>query len=351
MTVRVAINGFGRIGRQLVRHILLKNSETLALAAINTLGSAAQSAHLFRYDSIYGRCPCTVEADGESALIIAGQRVSYFQQEDPANLRWGDLGIDLVIECTGRHAERGQAHLESGADRVIVAGSAGNADITVCMGVNHEGFDPLRHRVVCGGSCTANSLAPLVKILDEAFAIEWGMVTFLHSYTKEQSLLDAPYPDLRRRRAATQSIIPTATSAIAQIGTMFPALRGKIDGLALRVPTPVVHAVDFVVKVKRREDKEGLLRVLENGRQGDLKNILAVSREPLVSVDLRGSDHSCVVDGEFSGFCGGLLRILAWHDNEHAYSARICELAEYVGTRAGNSGAPGFPAGAEGGAR
>ncbi len=351
MTVRVAINGFGRIGRQLVRHILLKNSETLALAAINTLGSAAQSAHLFRYDSIYGRCPCTVEADGESALIIAGQRVSYFQQEDPANLRWGDLGIDLVIECTGRHAERGQVHLESGADRVIVAGSAGNADITVCMGVNHEGFDPLRHRVVCGGSCTANSLAPLVKILDEAFAIEWGMVTFLHSYTKEQSLLDAPYSDLRRRRAATQSIIPTATSAIAQIGTMFPALRGKIDGLALRVPTPVVHAVDFVVKVKRREDKEGLLRVLENGRQGALKNILAVSREPLVSVDLRGSDHSCVVDGEFSGFCGGLLRILAWHDNEHAYSARICELAEYVGTRAGNSGAPGFPAGAEGGAR
>jgi len=351
MTVRVGINGFGRIGRQLVRHILLKNSETLALAAINTLGSAAQSAHLFRYDSIYGRCPCTVEADGESALIIAGQRVSYFQQEDPANLRWGDLGIDLVIECTGRHAERGQAHLESGADRVIVAGSAGNADITVCMGVNHEGFDPLRHRVVCGGSCTANSLAPLVKILDEAFAIEWGMVTFLHSYTKEQSLLDAPYPDLRRRRAATQSIIPTATSAIAQIGTMFPALRGKIDGLALRVPTPVVHAVDFVVKVKRREDKEGLLRVLENGRQGDLKNILAVSREPLVSVDLRGSDHSCVVDGEFSGFYGGLLRILAWHDNEHAYSARIFELAEYVGTRAGNSGAPGFPSGAEGGTR
>lgn len=351
MTVRVAINGFGRIGRQLARHILLKNSETLALVAINTLGSAAQSAHLFQYDSIYGRCPCPVEADGESALIIAGQRVSYFQQEDPAKLRWGDLGIDLVIECTGRHAERGQVHLESGADRVIVAGSAGNADITVCMGVNHEGFDPLRHRVVCGGSCTANSLAPLVKILDEAFAIEWGMVTFLHSYTKEQSLLDAPYPDLRRRRAATQSIIPTSTSAIAQIGTMFPALRGKIDGLALRVPTPVVHAVDFVVKVKRREDKEGLLRVLENGGQGALKNILAVSREPLVSVDLRGSDHSCVVDGEFSGFYGELLRILAWHDNEHAYSARIFELAEYVGTRAGNSGAPGFPAGAEGGTR
>lgn len=348
MPVRVAINGFGRIGRQLARHILLKNSETLTLVAVNTLGSAAQSAHLFQYDSIYGRCPCTVEADGESALIIAGQRVLYFEQEDPARLCWGDLGIDLVIECTGKHAERGWVHLEAGAARVIVAGSAGNADITVCMGVNHERFDPQRHRVVCGGSCTANSLAPLVKILEEAFSIEWGMVTFLHSYTKEQSLLDAPHPDLRRRRAATQSIIPTSTSAIGQIGTMFPSLCGKIDGLALRVPTPVVHAVDFVVKVKRQGDKEELLRVLENARQGAMKNILAVSHEPLVSVDLRGSRHSCVVDGEFSGVYGDLLRILAWHDNEHAYSARIFELAEYVTAWGGNSSAPGFLAGAKG---
>lgn len=348
MPVRVAINGFGRIGRQLARHILLKNSETLTLVAVNTLGSAAQSAHLFQYDSIYGRCPCTVEADGESALIIGGQRVLYFEQEDPARLCWGDLGIDLVIECTGKHAERGWVHLEAGAARVIVAGSARNADITVCMGVNHERFDPQRHRVVCGGSCTANSLAPLVKILEEAFAIEWGMVTFLHSYTKEQSLLDAPHPDLRRRRAATQSIIPTSTSAIGQIGTMFPSLCGKIDGLALRVPTPVVHAVDFVVKVKRQGDKEELLRVLENARQGAMKNILAVSHEPLVSVDLRGSRHSCVVDGEFSGVYGDLLRILAWHDNEHAYSARIFELAEYVTAWGGNSSAPGFLAGAKG---
>lgn len=333
MPVRVAINGFGRIGRQLARHIFSRNSETLVLVAINTLGSAAQSAHLFQYDSIYGRCPCPVEADGESTLVIDGRRVHYFEQEDPAKLCWGDLGIDLVIECTGTHAERGRAHLQAGAVRVIVAGSARQADITVCMGVNHESFDPPHHRVICGGSCTANSLAPLVKILDEAFAIEWGMVTFLHSYTKEQSLLDAPHPDLRRRRSATRSIIPTSTSAIAQIGTIFPALRGKIDGLALRVPTPVVHAVDFVAKTTRKEDKEGLLRVLEKGARGAMKNILAVSYEPLVSADFRGAGHSCVVDAEFSGFHGDLLRILAWHDNEYAYSARIFELAEYIGGR------------------
>ena len=338
MPLRVAINGFGRIGRQLVRHIFSRNSETLTLVAINTLGSAAQSAQLFQYDSIYGRYSCPVEEDGESSLVIAGQRVHYFEQVDPAKLCWGDLGIDLVIECTGTHAERGQAHLEAGAARVIVAGSARQADIAVCMGVNHERFDPRRHRIICGGSCTANSLAPLVKILDEAFAIEWGMVTFLHSYTKEQRLLDAPHPDLRRSRSATRSIIPTSTSAIAQIGTIFPALSGKIDGLALRVPTPVVHAVDFVAKIKRKEDKEGLLRVLEKAAAGYMKNILAVSHEPLVSVDLRGNGHSCVVDAEFSDFYGDLLRILAWHDNEYAYSARIFELAEYIGRRSRNSG-------------
>ncbi len=337
MPVRVAINGFGRIGRQLARHIFSRNSETLALVAINTLGSAAQSAHLFQYDSIYGRCPCPVEADGERALIIAGKRVQCFEQEDPAKLCWGDLGIDLVIECTGKHAERGRTHLEAGAARVIVAGSARQADITICMGVNHDRFDPLRHQDICGGSCTANSLAPLVKVLDGAFAIEWGMVTFLHSYTKEQSLLDAPHPDLRRRRSATQSIIPTSTSAIEQLGTIFPALRGKIDGLALRVPTPVVHVIDFVAKMKRKEDKKGLLQVLEEGARGAMENILAVSHEPLVSADLRGNGHSCVIDAEFSGFHGDLLRILAWHDNEYAYSARILELAEYVGSRSRNS--------------
>lgn len=348
MQVRVAINGFGRIGRQLARHIFSRHSETLALVAINTLGSAAQSAHLFQYDSISGRSLLPVEADGEKALVIAGRRVSYFEQEDPAKLCWGELGIDLVIECTGKHAERGRVHLEAGAGRVIVAGSARQADITVCMGVNHEGFDPSRHRIICGGSCTANSLAPLVKILDESLTIEWGMVTFLHSYTKEQSLLDDAHPDLRRRRSATRSIIPTTTSAIEQLGAVFPALCGKIGGLALRVPTPVVHAVDFVAKLQRKEDKEGLLHLLEKGARGSMKNILAVSREPLVSTDLRGSGHSCIVDAEFSGFHGDLLRILAWHDNECAYCARICELADYIGTQGGNSGEPGFLAGAEG---
>lgn len=351
MPVRVAINGFGRIGRQLARHVFSRHSETLALVAINTLGSAAQSAHLFQYDSISGRNSLPVEADGENALVIAGKRVSYFEQEDPAKLCWGELGIDLVIECTGKHAERGRVHLEAGAARVIVAGSAREADITVCMGVNHEGFDPFRHRIICGGSCTANSLAPLVKILDEALAIEWGMVTFLHSYTKEQSLLDDAHPDLRRRRSATRCIIPTTTSAIEQLGAIFPALCGKIDGLALRVPTPVVHAVDFVAKLQGKEDKVGLLHLLEKAARGSMKNILAVSREPLVSMDLRGSGHSCIVDAEFSGFHGDLLRILAWHDNECAYCARICELAEYVGARTRNSSVHEFPGGDDGGMR
>lgn len=351
MPVRVAINGFGRIGRQLARHIFSRNSETLALVAINTLGSAAQSVHLFKYDSLAGRSPWPVEAEGEHTLVIGDQRVWYFQEEDPAKLCWGDLGIDLVIECTGKHAESSQSHLEAGASRVIVAGSASRVDITICMGVNQHSFDPLRHQVICGGSCTANSLSPLLKVLDAAFAIEWGMVTFLHSYTKEQSLRDAVHPDLRRRRAAIQSIIPTSTSAIGQIAKVLPTLCGKIDGLALRVPTPVVHAVDFVAKTKRKEEKKRLLQVLEEAAQGSMKNILAVCHEPLVSVDFRGNGHSCVVDAEFSGFHGELLRILAWHDNEYAYSARIFELAEYIGIRGSTSMNSAVMGGAEGGER
>lgn len=325
---RVAINGLGRIGRHIARLMMEGSHGPLELVAVNTLERIELAAHLLRYDSLYGRTSLHIEATDQH-LVINGKQVRYFQQADPAQLPWADLAVDIVIECAGL-GDKSRGHLEAGATRVIVAGSAPHPDITICMGVNQDMFAPERHHFLCGASCTATMAAPVVKVMDDAFGVEQVMMTFIHSYTNEQNLLDSEHPDLRKARAATRNIIPTSTSAVAHLSAIFPGLAGKIDGLALRVPTPLVHMADLVLKVKRKADTKRLLQVLEETATGPLRNILTVSYEPLVSADFRGWGHSSIVDAEFSGMKGDIARLVIWHDNEHGYCSRIVELASCV---------------------
>ena len=328
MSARIAINGFGRIGRQIARQLSSKDNGCLELVAVNSLGRIEESAHLLKYDSLYGKLSIPVKTS-EDQLIINGRPVHYFKQENPALLPWAELSIDIVIECAGLD-NKSRGHLEAGAFMVIVAGSAPNPDITICMGVNHDRFEPSNHQFISGASCTANMVAPVLSVLDDAFVIEQAMLSFIHSYTSEQNLLDSYSPDPRRARSATQNIIPTSTSAIAHLIEIFPWLTGKIDGLALRVPTPLVHMADLVVKVKKKSNKEVLLHLLEEAAQDNMKNILAVNHEPLVSSDFRGRSHSCIVDAEFSEVSGSMIKLVIWHDNEHGYSSRIISLAQYI---------------------
>ena len=325
---RVAINGLGRIGREIARQICSSGNNGLELVAVNTLSRIELSAHLLKHDSMYGVFPLSVDT-ADRQLVINGRPVFYFEQENPAMLPWADLDIDIVIECAGL-GDKSRSHLKAGATSVIVAGSTQIPDITICMGVNHGRFEPGNHRFICGASCTANMVAPTLSVLDDAFVIEQAMVSFIHSYTSEQNLLDSHAPDLRRARSATQNIIPTSTSAIAHLIEIFPWLTGKIDGLALRVPTPLVHMADLVMKVKKRSNKEVLLQILEEAAQSNMKNILAVNHEPLVSFDFRGRSHSCIVDAEFSGVSENMIKLVIWHDNEHGYSSRIIALAQYI---------------------
>ncbi len=328
MSVRLAINGFGRIGRQIAREICSHRNHNLSLVAVNSLCRIEQSAHLLKYDSMYGISPLSVKTVGQR-LVVNDVAVEYIEQEEPALLPWRDLGVDMVIECAGL-GDRSRDHLAAGASRVIVAGSAGHPDITICMGVNHHRFEPARHRFVCGASCTANLIAPVIAVIDEAFGLEQAMVTFLHSYTSNQNLLDSVGGDLRQARSATRSIIPVATSAITHLASIFPALAGRIDGLALRVPSPLVHMADLVIKARRTATRESVLDVLEHASRGAMENILAVSDEPLVSCDFRGRSHSSIVDAEFSTVCDGMIKLVVWHDNEYGYSRRIVDLAGFV---------------------
>jgi len=325
---RVAINGLGRIGREIARQICSNGNCGLELVAINTLCHIELCAYLLKYDSMYGILPLSVET-ADRQLVINGRPVDYFEQERPAMLPLADLDIDIVIECAGL-GDKSRSHLKAGASSVIVAGSTQNPDITICMGVNHDRFESGNHRFICGASCTANMVAPVITVLDDAFGVEQVMVTFIHSYTSEQNLLDSYAPDPRRARSATRNIIPTSTSAIAHLTAVFPWLAGKIDGLALRVPTPLVHMADLVVKVKKKSNKKVLLQILEEAAQSTMKNILAVNHEPLVSSDFRGRSHSCIVDAEFSGVSENMIKLVIWHDNEHGYSSRIIALAQYI---------------------
>ena len=334
MSVRVAINGFGRIGRNVLRAAKRDNAD-IDFVAVNDLADAGTLAHLLQYDSVHGRYDGDVKAE-DGLLHVDGDTIQVLSQRDPANLPWGELGVDVVIESTGFFRQRDQAskHLEAGAKKVIISAPAGDPDFTVCLGVNEADYDAAAHNIISNASCTTNCLAPVAKVLHQEFGIEKGWMTTIHAYTSDQSILDAPHKDLRRGRSAALSMIPTTTGAAKAVALVLPELKGKLDGFAIRVPTADVSIVDLVVKVGRTTSAEEVNAKLREAAAGPMAGILAVSDEPLVSVDYTGNQNSSTVDAEFTKVVGGdLVQIMSWYDNEMGYSARVKDLCEYIGTR------------------
>jgi glyceraldehyde 3-phosphate dehydrogenase len=331
MATRIAINGFGRIGRQVTKALFERYGGDFDLVAVNDLSNVATNAHLFKYDSNYGIFPGSVEVDGGD-IIINGDRVKVLTERDPSKLPWGDLGVDIVIESTGIFTDREKAalHLGAGAKKVIISAPAKGEDLTVVMGVNHTAYDPANHHVLSNASCTTNCLAPAAKVVNDTFGIEQGVMTTVHAYTNDQRILDLVHSDLRRARAAAMSIIPTSTGAAKAVALVIPELKGKFDGFAMRVPTSTVSVVDFVAKVRNPGKTADLLAALDAAAAGPMKGILAVSREPLVSIDFKGNPTSSTVDAEFTKVYGDLVKVVAWYDNEWAYSVRVTDLAKYI---------------------
>ena len=334
MAVKVGINGFGRIGRNIYRAARERNSD-LEIVAVNDLTSAATLAHLLKHDSILGRFPGSVSADGDH-IAVDGARLTVLAERDPQRLPWGDLGVDLVIESTGlfTDATKARAHIDAGARKVIISAPAKNEDVTVCMGVNHTAYNPAEHHVVSNASCTTNCLAPVAKVLNDSFGIEHGLMTTVHAYTNDQVILDAPHKDLRRARAAGLSIIPTSTGAAKAVSLVLPELQGKFHGAALRVPVPDVSLVDLTVTLAKSASVDDVNGEFREAADGSLNGILAVSDEPLVSSDFLHDSHSSVVDALSTMSIGErLVKVLAWYDNEWGYSCRVVDLAEHIAGR------------------
>jgi len=334
MTTRVGINGFGRIGRQVVRAIREKYPNDLEIVAFNDLGDLPTMAHLFRHDSNYGAYRGTVQ-DLEGALVIDGQHIKALAEKDPAKIPWGDLGVDIVLESTGIFTDRDKAaaHLQGGAKKVIISAPAKKPDITICMGVNDEKYDNALHSIVSNASCTTNCLAPVAKVLHDSFTIKRGLMTTIHSYTNDQRILDLPHKDLRRARAAALSVIPTSSGAAQAVALVIPELEGKFNGFALRVPTPTVSLVDFTVEVEKATDHDGLINAFRQAAAGRMKGVLDVSDEPLVSMDFKGNPFSSIVDAEFSQVLDGtFIKVLSWYDNEWGYSVRCTDLMHLMGS-------------------
>ncbi len=331
MATRIAINGFGRIGRQVTKALLQKYKGEFDLVAVNDLSDVNTNAHLFKYDSNYGIFPGTVEVDGGN-IIVDGDCIKVLSERDPSKLPWGDLGVDIVVESTGIFTDREKAglHITAGAKKVIISAPAKGEDITICMGVNDEKYDPANHHIISNASCTTNCLAPAAKVVSDTFGIEQGVMTTVHSYTNDQRILDLVHQDLRRARAAGLNIIPTSTGAAKAVSLVIPELKGKFDGFAMRVPTPTVSLVDFVAKVTNPGSTEDLLAAFDAAAAGPMKGILAVSREPLVSVDYKGNAFSSTIDAEFTKFYGDLVKVVAWYDNEWAYSVRVTDMAKFL---------------------
>lgn len=333
--IRVGINGFGRIGRQVMRAIREKYPEQIDVVAFNDLGDLPTMAHLFRHDSNYGAYPGKVEVK-EGALIIDGDEIKALAEKDPAKLPWGELGVSIVLESTGRftEADKAKAHIQGGAKKVIISAPAKGEDITVVLGVNEEKYDSSKHAIVSNASCTTNCLAPVAKVINDVFGIEHALVSTVHSYTNDQQILDLPHKDLRRARAAAVSIIPTSTGAAKAVSLVIPELKGKFDGIALRVPTPTVSLIDFTANVSKSATKESVVAALREAANGRMKGVLAVSDEPLVSVDYKGNPNSSIVDSEFTQVIGDkMIKILAWYDNEWGYSVRCADLITYMGSK------------------
>jgi glyceraldehyde 3-phosphate dehydrogenase len=334
MTTRVAINGFGRIGRQSLRAIIERTPE-VDVVAVNDLADATMNALLFKHDSTYGTYPGTVEA-GERSMIVDGHEIRVLQEPNPAALPWAELGVDIVLESTGRFRERAkaQAHLRAGARKVIVSAPASDADVTIVLGVNQNDYDPERHDIISNASCTTNCLVPAVKVVHDLVTIERGLMNTVHSYTTSQRLLDTAHKDPRRARAAAQNIVPTTSGATQALALVMPDLEGKFDGFSLRVPTPTVSVVDFTADVGRATSVEELNAAFRAAEAGPMHGILGVSDEPLVSSDFRGDSRSSIIDGPMTMVIGGtLIKVVAWYDNEWGFSCRVADLVGLVAAR------------------
>ena len=332
MAVRVGINGFGRIGRNVLRAAVLMKQQALEFVAVNDITDTKTLAHLLKYDSVHGRFPGTVDAQGD-ALIVNGKSVKVSAVKEPEKLPWKALGVELVLESTGRFTSRPDAekHLAAGAHKVVISAPAKGEDITIVMGVNHTKYDPAKHHIVSNASCTTNCLAPVAKVLNDKFGIQKGSMTTIHSYTNDQQILDLPHRDLRRARAAALSIIPTTTGAAKATGLVIPEVQGKIDGISLRVPTPDVSIVELTAEVEKRTDIATVNGAFKRAASAGLKGILAVSDEPLVSVDYIGSFYSSVVDALSTNVIDGtFLHVSSWYDNEMGYSARCVDLLAHI---------------------
>ena len=333
MSIKVGINGFGRIGRNAFRAAL--GNPAVEIVAVNDLTDAATLAHLLKYDSIHGILDAEVKAEKDT-ILVNGKPIKVLAERDPAALPWGALGVQVVVESTGRFtdADKAAAHIKAGAKKVIISAPAKGEDITIVMGVNENKYDPAKHNILSNASCTTNCLAPMAKIVHETFGIRHGMMTTVHSYTNDQQILDLPHKDLRRARAAALSIIPTTTGAAKAVALVLPELKGKLNGFSLRVPTPNVSITDLVVETEKPVTVEEANAALKAAANGPLKGILAYCEEPLVSKDFNGNPHSCIIDALSTMVVdGNLLKVIGWYDNEWGYSNRVIDLIAFIGKK------------------
>jgi glyceraldehyde 3-phosphate dehydrogenase len=333
MAIKVGINGFGRIGRNIMRAAM--GNAAIDFVAVNDITDTKTLAHLLKYDSLLGNLDAAIEA-GDGWISVGGDKFQVLSQKDPAQLPWKDLGVDVVFEGTGKFTKRDDAakHVAAGAKRVIITAPATGPDASFVMGVNHEQYDPAKHVIISNASCTTNCLAPVAKVLNDSFGIKKGWMTTIHSYTNDQNVLDFPHKDLRRARAAALSMIPTTTGAAKAVGEVLPALKGKLDGFSMRVPTPNVSVVDLAVIVEKKTTAEEVNAAFRAAAAGPLKGILAVEDAPLVSIDFRGNSNSSIVDSAYSKVMDSdFVKVLSWYDNEWAYSKRCVDLVLYMATK------------------
>ncbi len=334
MTVRVGINGFGRIGRQSLK-ALIERAPDVEVVAVNDLVDTALNALLFKHDSTYGAYPGTVEHT-DDALIVDGREIKVLKEKDPAALPWRDLGVDIVLESTGlfTDASKARAHIDAGAKKVIISAPAKGEDITIVLGVNEDRYDPAAHAIISNASCTTNCLAPAAKVVNDLLGIERGLMNTIHSYTNDQRILDVAHKDPRRARSAGQNIIPTTTGAAKALALVIPELKGRFDGFSLRVPTPTVSVVDFTADVRRETTADEVNEAFRRAAEGSMKGILGVSDEPLVSMDFKGDSRSSIIDAASTMVLGGtMVKVISWYDNEWGYSCRVADLIAFVAAR------------------
>ena len=333
MSIKVGLNGFGRIGRAVLRLAQTEFGDDIEVVALNARANTETLVHLFKYDSCYGKFNGEASVAGENVMNVNGKEIKIFRCNDPEDIPWGELGVDIVVESTGifRDREKASKHIKAGAKKVIITAPGKNEDVTIVMGVNEEDYDPANHHIISNASCTTNCLAPFAKVLDDKFGIEKGLMTTVHAYTNDQRILDKTHKDLRRARAAGESIIPTTTGAAKAVSKVLPQLEGKLNGFALRVPTPTVSLVDLVCELKKPATVEEINATFKEASEGSMKGILGYSEEPLVSVDYKGDERSSIVDGLSTLSMGDkMFKILSWYDNEWGYSARTVDLVKYV---------------------